>query len=90
MNLPRDLDQLIEQTPFGRVTIDIHRAYGDTVDVKARPRSQVKTEDVEAVSRTIGHSLGEMVLRGATGRLEVSITMDRGRLKFTYIEPITE
>ena len=86
MQIPDNVNQLLDDTPFGKVTIDIHRAYGTTQMVKARQRTQVKTESIEAAGALIGQHLGEVIGKAQSGRLEVEITFVRGQLRFTIIE----
>ena len=86
MQIPENIDQLLESTPFGRVTVDFHRAYGTTQMVKARQRIQVKTQSVEECGALIGKSLGEVINQSQSGHIEVEVTFKQGRLQFTIIE----
>jgi hypothetical protein len=90
MELPTNLNQLIEDTPFGKVSIDIHRAYGTTQMVKARARTQVKTESIEAAGALIGQHLGEIIRQQQSGHLDVEITFVKGQMRFTIIEPFID
>ena len=90
MQIPDNVNQLIDDTPFGKVTIDIHRAYGTTQMVKARQRTQVKTESIETAGALIGAHLGEIIAKQQSGHLDVEITFVRGQMKFTIIEPFID
>lgn len=86
MQLPDNISQLLDETPYGRVTIDLHRVNGVTMETKIHAKRQHKTQTVEQAGAAIGNALNEIASRKLSGRLEVQITFERGILKFTYIE----
>lgn len=86
MQVPDNLNQTIEDTPFGRVTLDIHRAYGSTQMVKLRQQVRVKTDTIESAGAVIGQHLGSYLTQRASGRLNIEVSFQNGQLKFTVLE----
>ena len=89
-HLPEDLNRLLDDTPYGRVTVEVHRVDGSSVETKVRSRKQFKTPTFEQSGAAIGQYLEEVVRAGRSGRLDIQVTFQRGELKFTYIEAFTD
>lgn len=80
------LNELLIDIPYGSLTVEIHRAYGATQQVKMRRKCSNKTTTIQESLDTIGAALVETLTTSTTGHLLAEITFNKGRLQYTNIE----
>lgn len=80
------LDGLLSETPFGSLTIEVHRAYGETQTIKLRRKATHKTSSIQESLNVIGGALVDRVTTGTSGHLLIEVTYKQGMLQYTNIE----